>query len=157
MDLTGSRLVLNDPDDKDVARSLYILTTPLSAPTARKRDDAESEEVTVPSSFLNLSTHRLLLISHLETNRIIAITIVLKGAKSHFRDVKKNMLHVMKKINLNQGGKPAKPIRTYLYTSPSPPLAITHSESGVNVTARALPFIFRSATQSFDLASTKII
>ena len=89
MDLTGSRLVLNDPDDKDVARSLYILTTPLSAPTARKRDDAESEEVTVPSSFLNLSTHRLLLISHLETNRIIAITIVLKGAKSHFRDVKK--------------------------------------------------------------------
>lgn len=75
MDLTGSRLVQNDPDDKDDARSLYILTTPLSAPTARKRDDAESEEVTVPSSFLNLSTHRLLLISHLEINRIESLQL----------------------------------------------------------------------------------
>ena len=73
MDLIGSLWVLNDPDDMDVARSLYMLTTPLSAPTARKREDTDSEDVTVPSSFLNLSTHRLLLISHLEIHVILYV------------------------------------------------------------------------------------
>jgi hypothetical protein len=45
----------------------------------------------------------------------------------------------------------------YLYTSPSLPLDMRYVPSGVNDTARTLPFILRSATHIFDFASTSIM
>jgi len=47
-------------------------------------------------------------------------------------------------------------IETHLYTSPSLPLAEIKSPQGLNETALALPFIFRSATHIFDFVSTTI-
>ena len=47
-----------------------------------------------------------------------------------------------------------KKYKTYLYTSPSLPLAVTKSPQAEKVTALALPFIFKSATHIFDFAST---
>jgi len=82
----GWRLELKEPDETDVARSLYMLTTPLSAPTARNRDDAEREDVTVPSSFWNRSTQRLLLISHLQYTQKFEVTKNINYCEKGHRD-----------------------------------------------------------------------
>mmetsp|Transcript_6459 Transcript_6459/g.14574 ORF Transcript_6459/g.14574 Transcript_6459/m.14574 type:complete len:215 (-) Transcript_6459:1303-1947(-) len=56
--------------------SLYRLTTPLSAPTARKLDDTAREEVMVPSSLWKRSTHLRLPICHLYTSPSLPLPII---------------------------------------------------------------------------------